>query len=102
MRPETEEGSRPNIGRKKKVPEPTGTSSLDKSTTQSESDNKQEYYETLSGKKTHPGYLEKGPLYTKEMWDKWTPEMLNINSSNTRPVRSTRNPNPQYKENNQQ
>ena len=52
-----------------------------------------DYPETLGGKPPHPGYLEKGPLFTREMWDKWTPEMLNLPS---RPVRTTRNPNPKY------
>ena len=50
-------------------------------------------YETLSGDQPHPGYIAKGPLITADMLKKWTPEMLNLP---TRPVRSTRNPNPLY------
>ena len=35
----------------------------------------------------------KKPIITREMFDKWTPELLNLPS---RPVRSTRNPQPNY------
>ena len=57
----------------------------------------QEYYETLSGKRPHPNYLKRGPIFTKEMWDKWTPDLLGIPSSTSnRPTRSTRNKNPKY------
>ena len=52
-------------------------------------------YETLSGRKPHPEYLAKGPIISKESFDKWTPEMLGI-PQNSRPVRSTRNPQPKY------
>ena len=48
-----------------------------------------------NARKPHPAYLEKGELFTEEMMDKWTPELLNL-PSNSRPVRSTRNPNPNY------
>ena len=44
-------------------------------------------------KTPHPDYVKKGPLITDEMFSKWTPELLNLPS---RPVRSTRNPNPVY------
>ena len=49
--------------------------------------------ETLTSN-PHPEYLRKGPLITKEMFQKWTPDLLGIPS--TRPVRKTRNPNPYY------
>ena len=42
----------------------------------------------------HPEYLRKGPLITTEMFQKWTPDMLE--TSHSRPVRKTRNPNPYY------
>ena len=51
-------------------------------------------FETLTGSRPHPDYLRKGPLITRQMFDKWTPDLLGIPSS--RPVRSTRNPNPLY------
>ena len=35
----------------------------------------------------------KKPIITREMFDKWTPELFNLPS---RPVRSTRNPQPNY------
>ena len=48
----------------------------------------------------------KGPVITREMFDKWTPDLLGIPhpsspapqppTASTRPVRSSRNPNPQY------
>ena len=38
---------------------------------------------------------DKGPIITREMYDNWTPDLLGIPPS-TRPVRSTRNPNPKY------
>ena len=41
----------------------------------------------------HPDYLAKGPLITREMFNKWTPDLLNLPA---RPVRSTRNPAPNY------
>ena len=41
-----------------------------------------------------PGNCNFGPVITRQMYDNWTPEMLDINPS--RPVRSTRNSNPQY------
>ena len=43
----------------------------------------------------HPGYVEKGPLITRQMFDQWTPELLNLPPSG-RPVRTTRNPAPKY------
>ena len=39
-------------------------------------------------------FNNKPDIITKEMFDKWTPELLNIKS--TRPIRSTRNPAPIY------
>ena len=55
-------------------------------------------YDTLSGKPPHPGYLAKGPLITEKMLDQWTSDMNNKTEHNSnRPLRSTRNANPQYK-----
>ena len=48
-----------------------------------------------SSREPHPDYVKKGPLITQEMYNKWTPDLLGIPPS-TRPVRSTRNQNPQY------
>ena len=54
-------------------------------------------YDTLTGKRPHPGYLAKGPLITTEMFEKWTPDLLGLPSvGNERPIRSTRNKNPLY------
>ena len=50
-----------------------------------------ESYETLSGERPHPRYLQLGPVITKEMYDQWKPEMFN-----SRIPRSTRNQNPNY------
>ena len=41
----------------------------------------------------HPEYIRKGPLITDSMFNKWSPDMLGLPN---RPVRSTRNKNPQY------
>ena len=51
-------------------------------------------FEPPLSRNVHPNYFKKGPVITKAMYDKWTPDMLNIPSS--RPVRSTRNPAPKY------
>ena len=57
-------------------------------------------YETMSGKRPHPAYLEKGPVITREAFDKWSPEVFRAAGSPdfTRPQRSTRNPSPKYKD----
>ena len=57
-----------------------------------------EQNETLSasGKPPHPDYVAKGPIITTRMFNQWTPELLGIPSPPKRPVRSTRNANPQY------
>ena len=49
-------------------------------------------HETLSGNAPHPDYVRKGPIITTEMFQKWTPDLLDLP---TRPVRQSRNP-PQY------
>ena len=46
---------------------------------------------TLDGQTPHPDYVKKGPIITNGMFEKWTPDLLNL-----RPVRSTRNANPRY------
>ena len=38
----------------------------------------------------------KGPIITKEMYDKWSPEMFDELSVRRNPSRSTRNANPMY------
>ena len=38
----------------------------------------EEPYETLSGRKPHPDYLKRGPIITKEIFDKWRPEYLGL------------------------
>ena len=93
------EEQRPKLGRKPKkpseTPQPVQTSGPPPS--QPFTNNKPSpvdtQYETLTGKKPHPGYLEKGPLITTEMFNKFTPDIF---EELRRPVRSTRNPNPQY------
>ena len=57
-----------------------------------------EYFETIGGRRPHPDYLAKGPVITRDMFNKWTPDMLgsSSSSSSSRPVRKTRNPNPNY------
>ena len=39
---------------------------------------------------------DKGPVFTQEMFDRWTPDLLGIPQPSARPVRSSRNPNPNY------
>ena len=50
--------------------------------------------DTLSGKPPHPDYIKKGPIVTQEMFEK-LPEVLQ-QFENSRPIRTTRNPNPVY------
>ena len=52
--------------------------------------------EPLSGRQPHPNYLRKGPVITREMFDKWSPDLLGLPVVPDRPVRSTRNQNPSY------
>ena len=53
-------------------------------------------FEPPLGRVVHPDYYVKGPVISKAMYDKWTPDMLGIPPSSARPVRSTRNPAPKY------
>ena len=94
------EGSRPQLGRKPKTSSSSSDSSNSSSTqssapesssTTSKQTSKKSLSETMSTN-PHPDYLKRGPLITREMFNKWTPELLGI-----RPPRSTRNPNPNYK-----
>ena len=57
-------------------------------------------YETLSGERPHPDYLAKGPIISREMFNKWSPDVFRAAGSPDfmRPRRSTRNPNPNYKD----
>ena len=88
------EGTRPKLGRK---PRPVTPDEPNPPTHSQEESETEPVYETLDGTKPHPGYLEKGPLITKEIFDKWKPEYLGLpERSNTRPARSTRNPDPKY------
>ena len=48
-----------------------------------------------SGRLVHPEYLTKGPVITNDMFQRWTPDLLGL-PSDSRPVRSTRNRNPNY------
>ena len=43
----------------------------------------------------HPDYIKKGPIITRQMFDKWTPDLLGLPASG-RPIRATRNPAPNY------
>ena len=111
MREDTPEASRVNVGRKKKVPDPTapadGSASTEASperagsvSTKEKEEEKgakiqTENFETLSSKRPHPDYIKKGPIITREMMDQWTPEMLS-SPQTSRPVRKTRNQNPNY------
>ena len=52
------------------------------------------YYETLGGKKPHPEYLKKGPIFTKEMLDKWPSVFSEI--PGRYPKRASRNQHPVY------
>ena len=99
---------RPNLGRKRRPdPEPpesllTSQQSNDASLSSSpQNKNKQNSNvggknncNTFSGKPPHPDYVKKGPLITNDMFEKWTPDLLNLPSN--QPVRSSRNPNPVY------
>ena len=114
MRQDAPEGSRPNLGRR---PEPTAVPSNDKNkqaspvspaatrvTTNHETSNqvvprpsssRAEMDSFENRPPPHPNYVAKGPIITREMFDKWSPDMLGL-PSNTRPARSTRNPTPRY------
>ena len=96
LRDDALEGQRPKLGRKPKSTTPTSSvnsPSLPESSERSPS-NTSDTSETLSGSQPHPAYLQKGPLVTKDMFENadW-PSILKIPS---KPVRSTRNPNPRY------
>ena len=123
MREGAAEGSRPNIGRKKKSdtksdPDPSVLSDGQNNTeavnvsrvspvnkncapkktakiqTSVSSQAPDEF--SSSAKTPHPDYLAKGPLITRQMFNQWSPEMFKSDSS--RPIRSTRNPKPNYVE----
>ena len=89
-----QEENRPKLGRpKKQQPQPTPVVSTGPPNSKPFSNP-----ETSAGKQPHPEYIKKGPIITEKMFDEanW-PKILNI-PTNNRPVRATRNPNPQYKE----
>ena len=48
-----------------------------------------------SGRLVHPNYLSKGPIISTKMFKNWTPDLLGP-PTDDRPVRSTRNKNPNY------
>ena len=48
-----------------------------------------------SGRLVYPKYLTKDPVITSHMFQQWTPDLLGL-PADSRPVRSTRNKNPQY------
>ena len=98
MREGAPEGSRPQLGRRPKTTQPVAPDGKQNSRgadiqTQ-DSSPAEPSYETISGKRPHPGYLEKGPLITREMFDKFTPDIF---EELRRPARATRNQNPVYK-----
>ena len=41
---------------------------------------KQTVYDPDTGRNVHPDYLAKGPLFTKEMLDKWEPNLVSAGS----------------------
>ena len=115
------QGSRPILGRKKLRPDPPVVETrladaqpdaavelplADESSRSNQNNGKRgniqtPVHDTLSGRAPHPDYVAKGPVITREMFNKWTPDLLNIPStpspstsspSTERPVRSTRNP----------
>ena len=116
VRPDTVEASRPNIGRKPKVtppvPDDGGTPSLGDGQNvtnvthgpnASLSPNVNKPVAILNERENsnkpsgpHPDYVAKGPLITQQMFDKWTPDLFDIPNPSSRPVRTTRNPNPNY------
>ena len=100
LRPDSKEASRPKLGRPSlltpQTPEPT-VPDLKMADTPSVSSNKNKQNEKPAKIQTRgPTQSIKEPIITREMFDKWTPDLLGIPSTTPRPVRSTRNPNPQY------
>ena len=124
LREDFQEGSRPNLGRPRTRPDPpvvktqltdaqSDVNKLPSAAAQSDVNKlpsavrtsnhnnggggkiQTSNFETLSGNAPHPDYLAKGPLITRDMFDKWAPDMLGPPSA-ARPVRSTRNPSPNY------
>ena len=107
LREDATEAQRPRLGRKPASsandPKPTEQSEVNRTRAKVNKRNQpvdqpiaspeSAIHETSNRKQPHPDYLAKGPLITNEMFDKWTPDLLNIP---TRPVRATRNPNPRY------
>ena len=90
MRDNATENLRPALGRRQNK---TADQNTNKPATESGAA-KIQTYNTLSGLPPHPDYLKKGPIVTDQMYSK-LPEVLR-DFNNQRPVRSTRNPNPQY------
>ena len=114
MREGAPEGQRPKLGRPAKAHKPSANNvgpnpppdKSELSENPSPAKNKQNSnsgakiqtaLDPESGRQVHPKYIEKGPVITHEMYNKWTPELLGIpNRNNPRPARSTRNQEPQY------
>ena len=116
LREDAKEGSRPNVGRRPNPPTPQNKLSASPVETNVSTNNDEPSSSfpergkiqmsdpasssvpeeiSLNGSAPHPNYVAKGPLITRDMFDKWTPELLNLPGIN-RPVRSTRNPAPKY------
>ena len=101
MREDAKEVPRPKLGRPKKKPSPTETTSGSSENSSSSPPSVSTPSADMSlpettSKTPHPDYIKKGPLITEEMFDNanW-PKILQI-PSRGRPIRSTRNPNPSY------
>ena len=103
-------GSRPALGRKPnppKPPPPTTSSEVpeptDAETPAASNQTKQTKRKRPRGRKKKGAKIQtdkppnpNGPLITRDMFDKWTPDLLGLPPS--RPARSTRNANPRYAE----
>ena len=68
--------SRPTLGRPKKP-----TPIIESASTTGPPSNKP--FTKYSSSNPHPDYIKKGPLFTQEMFDKWTPDLLGIPDINT-------------------
>ena len=120
LRPDMPDASRPKLGRPTSktsngpnATEPSNAKSIKMADEQAAAPTQykqtqkpakiQTSFETLCGKAPLSDYIKKGPIFTREMFDKWSPELLGLpetsidtEATSRRPVRSTRNPNPNY------
>ena len=105
LRPDMTEASRPKLGRPttrpSKGPDPTEVAPDQTFKMADESNDATEKNKQIcQPAKIQKPVNNKGPVITREMFDKWTPELLGLpnttESASGRPVRSTRNPKPNY------